>query len=290
VSGFLTSTPLSPAVGVVVESYNFGIPPSTEQAEAIRGLLWEYHLILFPAVNVNLEQHRGLVEIFGPVADEFGNGQYYSLVRSPETDQGGELLYHCDFGFTSTPLEVISLYGVDIPAVSARTGFANGVRAYQQLSAGLRARLEGQLVLHASDVTIENQKSSGRLHPEDLSNKQYTAALHPAVLRHPKTAEQILFLNEYMSIRFEGLSRKESDLLLSETLSYLLSPGNVYEHTWHQGDLIIFDNIALSHKRTNGPGRTLRRVVVGKSPFLSVLPAAMTCSGGLRDKNRCTPL
>lgn len=285
----LVSKPLSPAVGVVVGGYNFGIPPTKEQAEAIRSLLWRYHLILFPAVNVDPEQHRRLVDIFGPVADEFGNGQYYSLVRSPETDEGGELSYHCDFGFTSTPLEVVSLYGEDVPPVSARTGFANGVRACQQLSPGLRARLEGQLVLHASDVTIENQQSSGRLHPEDLSNKQYTAALHPAILRHPRTGEEILFLNEYMSIRFEGLSYEESESLLSAGLSSFLSPGNVYEHTWRQGDLIIFDNIALSHRRTNGPARTLRRIVVGKSPFLSVLPAAMKSSGRLPNKNGCTP-
>lgn len=276
-SASLAFTPLSPALGVVIENYDPCLQATAEQAEALRSLLWQYSLLLFPQVQMDAEQQRKVMEIFGPVTDEFGTGQYYSIERShrsSESDEGTELPYHSDFGFTKRPLEAISLYGLDVPPISACTGFANGVRGCQKLPSALRARLEGKLVLHASDVTSEHRQSMGRMDPEDLSTKQHTSTLCPAIFPHPKTGAEILFLNDYMSIRFEGLDRQESDMLLSEALSHLHQPENVYEHIWRPGDLIIFDNIALSHKRGSGLARTLRRIVVGESPFLSVLPAA----------------
>lgn len=287
-SASLACTPLSPALGVLVENFDFRLQPDAEQSEALRSLLWKHHVILLSGLQIDAEQQRMLLEIFGAVADEFGKGQYYSIERSnksPDSNEGSELSYHADFGFTSRPLEVISLYGMEIPQGSAPTGFASGVRACRELPPLLRARLEGKFVLHASDVTSEHPQSAGRLNPEDLSTKQYTGAIYPAILPHPKTGEEILFFNEYMSIRFEGLSREESDTLLAETLAHLYKPENVYEHSWRQGDLIIFDNIALSHSRGKGAARALRRVVVGESPFLSVLPAAMGNGGAIPSRN-----
>ena len=281
-SGSIESRPLSPALGVIVENYDFPNVPTPDFSAALRDLLWEHHLLLFPSVDIDPLQQRMVVQAFGPVADEFGNGQYFSLARadiSSESNDGGELAYHSDFGFTASPLEVISLYGMDVPAISARTAFANGIRASRELPADLRARLQGKLVLHAADVTAGNPISSGRLQPKDLSTGQYTGALYPALFPHPKTGKEILLLDDYMSIRFEGMSHGESKELLITALAHFHRPEYIYTHTWRRGDLIVFDNIALSHRREPGLPRTLRRMVVGESPFLSVLPAAMRNRG-----------
>ena len=263
------ATPLSPVLGVVVENYDLRRDLDAAAWDALRGLLWKHYLLLFRNQNISADEHRDVLKSFGSVADERGDSTYYTFVinrLSPDSDEGDELLYHCDYSFTPKPLPIVSLYGLDIPAVAALTRFANGVRACMGLPPALEARLEGQFVLHASDVTREAMMSAGPLRPEDLASKDYRGTLHPALLTHPTTGERILFINEYLSVRFEGMSPEESEALLSEVFARLYASENVYEHHWRQGDLIIFDNIALQHSRVKGAPRTLRRLIVTEVP------------------------
>ena len=118
------------------------------------------------------------------------------------------------------------------------------------------------MVLHASDITGPSQTSLGQLKADDLETREYRGTLHPAILTHPRTGAQVLFFNCYLSVRVEGTSRQESDTLLADVFNHMHSPENVYEHHWSPGDLIIFDNIALTHKRDKGAPRVLRRMVV----------------------------
>jgi taurine dioxygenase len=54
--------------------------------------------------------------------------------------------------------------------------------------------------------------------------------------------------------------------LLHEVYDHLYAPTNVYEHRWRNGDIIIWDNIALQHMRGNIENcgkRLMQRVIVG---------------------------
>lgn len=263
--GVLTATPLSPALGAVVENFDVHADMTSEIADALRKMLGEHHLLLVRNVDLNSADNRRLLSVFGHVQDEFDDGTYYSLVQNPVlpgSDQGEELVYHCDYSFLPNPLQVVSLYGLEIPGPCANTLFASGVRACKTLPAGLRRRLEGKMVMHASDITGPSQTSQGQLTAADLETRPYKGTLHPAILTHPKTAAQVLFFNTYLSIRVEGLGRSESDALLADVFKHMHAPENVYMHEWRPRDFIIFDNIALTHKRDKGAPRVLRRMVV----------------------------
>lgn len=259
--------PLSSILGVMVENLDVDDELSADISDALRALLAEHYLILFPELNLTMDQQRRLLGVFGPVADERGDNSYYTLVQnriSPESDQGDGLLYHSDYSFMPMPLPVVSLYGVEIPKESARTRFVSGVRACRRLPEALKRKLQDRFVLHASDVISQSTESAGPLRPDELETRAYKGTLHPAIFTHPKTGDSILFINEYLSVLFEGLEREGSDALLAEVFAHLYSPDNVYEHCWRQGDLIIFDNIALQHSRVKGPARTLRRLIVSE--------------------------
>jgi taurine dioxygenase len=61
----------------------------------------------------------------------------------------------------------------------------------------------------------------------------------------------------------EGLDKAQSDALLAQAFAAMYAPEAVYEHTWREGDLLIWNNIALQHARGHvgqGAPRTLRRV------------------------------
>ena len=249
-------------LGVIVEGFDLHGKPSASACDALRDMLAQHHLVFFPDANVSFEEHRRLLRVFGHVYDECQDGSYYSLVQnriSSHSDEGEELDFHCDYSFLAYPVRVVSLYGVDVPKVCASTRFANGIRACQELSPTLKARLEGRMVLHADRLP---PVTSGQVSASHVEDKEYSNTLHPAILTHPVTGDEVLFFNRYLCVRVEGLSRAQSDALLSEVFAHLYAPDNVYEHCWRPGDLIIFDNIALSHKRDKGGSRVLRRMLV----------------------------
>jgi taurine dioxygenase len=259
-----TSETLSPELGIVLKDFDVHAELSSVECDELRDTIARHRLILIRGTDVSAADQRRLLQVFGNVVDEKENSLFYSLVDnriSPNGEEGDECAYHCDYSFKPKPVAVVSLFGMDIPAECAKTRFVDGIRACKQMPDALRKRLEGKSVLHASDVTTATAESTGRLGVEDLESRNFLGTLHPAILPHPRTGEPILFINQYLCIRIDGVSHAESDALLSDVFAYIYAESNVYEHSWQPRDLLIFDNIALQHMRTKGPLRILRRMI-----------------------------
>jgi taurine dioxygenase len=87
----------------------------------------------------------------------------------------------------------------------------------------------------------------------------------PALWPHPRTGEELLFVNEQHGWRFAAMSQQQSDRLFDEVFAHLYRPEAVYEHRWAAGDVIVWDNLALQHGRRANPNsvrRSLRRVAL----------------------------
>jgi taurine dioxygenase len=98
---------------------------------------------------------------------------------------------------------------------------------------------------------------------------------HRAVMAHPVTGAPLLFVNEMQTARLVGVNEEESWALMQAVFGYLYDPPYVYEHMWNQGDLVIWDNIALQHARSALPARsrrTLQRVIVADKRFSELYP------------------
>ena len=54
-----------------------------------------------------------------------------------------------------------------------------------------------------------------------------------------------------MTAKIEGVSSEESDALLDELLHFVENPEMIYEHRWHPGDLLMWDNLCSCHARTD---------------------------------------
>jgi taurine dioxygenase len=82
--------------------------------------------------------------------------------------------------------------------------------------------------------------------------------------RHPRTGRKILYVSQGMTKEIVGLPHGESEDLLEQLFAHLYSPPNVWQYEWRNGDLIIWDNLAVQHARSDvrpdGPARTLRKV------------------------------
>jgi taurine dioxygenase len=73
-----------------------------------------------------------------------------------------------------------------------------------------------------------------------------------------------------MTIEAEGMSRPESDELLSALFDHQEQPEFIYEHVWRPHDLLLWDNRCTLHARTDFSAderRLLRRLtILGERP------------------------
>lgn len=266
----IKALPLSPILGAAVTGCELRKQIGETDAEVLRQMLRKHRLLVFREPALEPEDQIRLVQVFGPVRGSLGDGAEFSLVKAGEND---DIQYHTDFSFTRAPLPVVSLYGVEVIGDVAATAFIDMVRAFAELPDATKARIAGKTVFHASDIKSVGQRSKGALGRKDVSANagSVRGTSHPAILIHPETGEEILFVNQYLSIAFDDMAHQESDQLLAELFAHIYAADHVYTHHWKAGDLIVFDNLALQHRRTKGAVRTLRRVIVSKQPLSDLL-------------------
>jgi len=254
------------AFGARIDGVDPDRPLDGAVADALRAAMDEHHLLVFDLPALDSGGQQRLASVFGPVLDESGRGDGWTLVsdRPEGVIRDGALLFHSDLAFTTEPLIAISLYALEVPASGTATHFADGVHAASRLPPDLRDRVGGGEALHVFPLT--DARGDRRFRIADLDAGAPRAA-HPVLWTHPRTGEVVLYVNQMQTDCLVGLSEAESEDLLAALWRHLYEPANVYTHRWRVGDLLVWDNIAVQHARDDiaiGIGRTLRRVPIGR--------------------------
>lgn len=187
--------------------------------------------------------------------------QYISNTEPGGAAPYGRLLFHGDMMWHPEPFKVLSLYGQKVQKGAATTSLVSGVIAWERMPAGLRQRVSNLRALNVTG-TVASRGGDDLLISERANE---VATEKPVVITHPRTGKPVLYVSQQNTRELLGFDHKESEALLQELFSYLYAPDVLYEHTWENGDLIVFDNIAMQHARSNvalnGPKRTLRKII-----------------------------
>ncbi len=255
-------------VGVALDR-DLRLPLTEREQRQLRALLHQHGLLLFRGQQLSQTQQIQVMEACGAVLHAPDGIGYISTNGAKGSLGTGELAFHSDLSFTPSPFEAISLHATEVVDGGSSTRFASGARAYRRLTPELRERIESLQVLCAMPVDMGTDRLSERI-PADMPQHW-----QPAVLAHPHTGEPILYVNQQHSARVAGLSDEDSVALLRELFAQLYRPENVYEHRWHNGDLVIWDNLSLQHARgdlQHSGQRTLQRVVVARKSFFELCP------------------
>ncbi|MEX2617716.1 MAG: TauD/TfdA family dioxygenase [Alphaproteobacteria bacterium] len=181
---------------------------------------------------------------------------YLTCISNVKTDTGkptgslgdGEAVWHADLTFLEQPPTGCFLYGIEIPDHGGDTGFCSLYRAYDTLPANLKKRIEGRTLIH--DHT---RNSAGFLRPnqpENLDNPEDNpGARHPIICTHPKSGRKLLFLGRRPHAFIIGMSLEESDEVLDALWDHTTQKQNTWHHSWRRGDLILWDNTCVLHRR-----------------------------------------
>ena len=156
------------------------------------------------------------------------------------------------------------LYSIEIPSQGGNTLFANCYAAYETLAPKIKEKIKGRKAINAYDYDAAGSKRGSK------PREGVPFFSHPIVRTHPVTKRKSLYVNRLMTVSIEGMSKTESEALLSILFDHQEQPKFIYEHLWRVNDLVLWDNRCTLHARTDfsaGERRLLRRVVIaGEKP------------------------
>jgi taurine dioxygenase len=266
---------LTPAFGAEIE----GLDPSRLDAEDCRSLRQVFddrNVLLFRDLDLDRTAQFRLAEIVmgkeSPSDEEAAagaaqqDGFWISNKEPGAAAPFGRLMFHSDMMWSDDPFQILSLYGVDVEQPAVPTVFASTIHAWDTLPDSLRTRIDGLQAVHVTGPegfdSRRRGSDDGRLvQPiRDVVLSSTASVGH----HHPRTGRTMLYVSQGMTKEITGLSHEESENLLEDLFKHLYSPANLWQHEWRNGDLIIWDNLAVQHARsdvsTDGPARTLRKV------------------------------
>lgn len=170
-------------------------------------------------------------------ADNSGSTEYH-----PGKDGISELVWHNDQSHRPM-LKVLSVFeALDVEDGVVPTEFRDTYTAYEVLTPRQRLALDGRQLVYF------NPRLPG---PDRLP--RLADATHPVFLPHPHTGRRALYANDFAD-RVVGMDRADSDRQMAALRRHLDHNAPRYRHQWRTGDLVLWDNVGLQHRRDAVPG------------------------------------
>ncbi|HXC30797.1 MAG TPA: TauD/TfdA family dioxygenase [Stellaceae bacterium] len=194
---------------------------------------------------------------WAPVAatNDAPEGRAYIMVVSNVVENGEpigqlgnyEALWHTDMSYIDAPPMASALYSLEAPPSGGDTGFCNMYRALETLPVELRRAVEGKTCIHDASRNSAGELRRGYVDARDAS--QTVGAVHPIVRTHPATGRKALFLGRRRNAYIAGLSLADSEALLDALWEHSTKPEFAWYQQWRPGDLILWDNRCVMHRR-----------------------------------------
>jgi taurine dioxygenase len=254
--------PTGAALGADIDGVDLAGALSPETVAAIKDA-WGQHLVLrFRGQRLSDDDLMRFSRLFGeldwaPIAatNDAPEGREYIMVVSNVIENGiaiGQLgayeaIWHTDMSYIAEPPSASALYSLEVPPAGGDTGFCNMYRAYETLIPELRRQIDGRLCRHDASRNSAGELRRGFVDAPDPS--QTVGAEHPIVRTHPVTGREALFLGRRCNAYIPGLSLADSEALLDALWAHATKDEFTWHQQWRAGDLILWDNRCVMHRR-----------------------------------------
>ena len=277
----LTITPNESGFGAGVTGLDLARPLPPETLAAVKSAFLAHGVLWFPDQPLDHDQLEAFTLQLGP----FGWDPYVAPladrphileVRRDANEKasvfGGG--WHSDWSFQTTPPAATILHAKVIPPVGGDTLYADGVAAYEALSAAFRQMLAPLKTIHSATrpygpdgffAKDENQRSMKILWSPEADKTE----VHPLV-RTLDDGRRALFINPTYTLGIEGFAEAESAALLAFLYKHMMADAFIYRHVWSANMLTMWDNRRAMHNATGGYDGHLRvlhrTTVAGERP------------------------
>ena len=153
---YIRVEPLSTALGADISGIDLAKPPAEAVLAEIRHAFGEHGVIFFRDQQLTPEQHLAFAERFGGIdVNRFfaavpGYPMIAEVRKEPEQRRNIGNGWHTDHSYDTAPALGSMLYAREVPTTGGDTLFAGMYAAYEALSEGLKATLDGLRALHSS--------------------------------------------------------------------------------------------------------------------------------------------
>ena len=191
--------------------------------------------------------------------------RYVTVISNIEVDGkpiGGlgnkEATWHSDMTYIEDPPPASILMSLEVPELGGDTHFSDQKAAYLSLPNELVSRIENLSIKHNAAHTSVGDLRRGFDPIKDP--REAPGAIHPIVRTHDETEEKVLYLGRRELAYVVGFALEESEQLLNEVWRYAAMSENVWTQQWEIGDVIIWDNRRVLHRR-DGFDQSQRRLM-----------------------------
>lgn len=245
--------PLSEKFAAEVVGLGLRRPLDEATRDAVYAAFVRYQVLAFRDQNLSPEEQIAFTEQFGTLERHTvrnrgtGNPLVHIVTNlGPDGKPSGRVanqMWHSDKSFRPQPALATILHAVTLPPDGGDTCFADMHASYEALPAAERAELDNIRVVHSWELSLA--KSGKQASPEEIADAP--PMVHPLVRIHPDTGRKGLFMGEHAS-HFDGMPMEVGRARLAALEEHATQEAFVYRHSWHPGDLLMWDNRNLLHR------------------------------------------
>lgn len=276
-----------PGVGIEISDVDLR-SVDDETFAAIRALFNKHGLLFFRGQELSEDDHITLAKRFGTINVNrfFPKNQTrpeIALVAKEPTQRsntGG--VWHTDHSYDREPALGSILVARELPPAGGDTWFVSMADAFDRLPARMKRLLRRKNAMHSSKHIFGSRgallrrliRSDETVFNPELANAM-DDVVHPAVIKHPLSGRETLYVNPGFTLRFEDQNILTSAPLLAYLYWHATRPRHVAKFKWEPGSVAFWDNRATWHFAKNdyaGHRRVMHRITLDGC---AVEPAAM---------------
>ncbi|MBC6441512.1 MAG: TauD/TfdA family dioxygenase [Rhodospirillales bacterium] len=253
--------PLHSDFGVRIRGIDLGVPLSPESLAAVRGAIDSHSFLVFPDQSLNDDTQLaftrqlgepevehvkfgrdGVVDYFGTIGNIGDDGSQQGNDHEMTKFGRGNEMWHSDSSFREIPTFVTITYAYEVPDEGGETEFVSCRASYERLSDETRTRIGDLTVIH--DYVFSRSKVA----PVKASLAASLPPIEQRLVRtNPANGRRSHYTGSHAR-EIVGWSMEESRQLIDDLNDRATRPGNIVQHRWSPGDLVIWDNRCLLHR------------------------------------------
>jgi len=233
---------------------------SSETWQELNRLFLQYHVLVFPGQALTPADQIAFGRRWGPLVKfPYGGLEDYPDIielRNRGKQKDVNQHWHTDMSYNQAPPNLTMLYAHAAPEFGGETAFSNQHLAFDELSDGFKATLQGMTAFHSA-------AGLARLYGEDADAAP--RATHPVFRQHDESGERALYVCRAFTRKFSDWSREESKPMLEYLFEHATRMEFQARHKWCAGDLVMWDNRSVLHYAVHDHGddeRVIHRLQV----------------------------
>ena len=259
----LTVEPVAGELGATVTGINLAGVSEAAQLDDLRRALADNLVVFLPEQDLSLDDLERVTDLLGgrdvtPFVDPLEDRPYViRVIKEPTDVLNFANAWHSDLSYLPAPPAYTLLHAWDVPDHGGDTVWSNQYLAYETLSSGLKATLDGLHAVHSAGTA---HGTGGLLDQfKDLtsmaiapSEEAFAEHVHPVVIVHPVTGQRrALYVNPVYTTRSAGWTKDESAALLAHLHRHSINENFTCRLRWSVRTLAVWDNRCTMHNALN---------------------------------------